>query len=66
MRSTNGEEFSAYLSEAVKLADSKKWYLESKDDHPVVDRTTAKSRPEIHRSVDLYLEAKSSKRTQAF
>jgi integrase len=48
-----------YLSEAVKLADSKKWYLESKDDHPVVDPTTAKSRPEIHRSVDLYLEAKS-------
>jgi integrase len=57
-RTRNSREL-PYLSDALALAASKKWYLDSREDHPVVDPTTAKARPEIHQSVDLYLEAKS-------
>ena len=48
-----------FLSDAVSLARSKAWYLNSRQTHPVQDPTTAKPRPEVYPSVDLYLDSKS-------
>jgi integrase len=48
-----------WLSDAVALAKSKAWYLDSRKTHPVSDPTTAPARPEIYGQIPLYLDAKS-------
>jgi len=47
------------LSDAVMLARSKQWYLESRKTHPVQDPTLANPGAEIYASTELYLAAKS-------
>lgn len=47
-----------YLSDAVRLANSKAWYLNNRQ-HNVVDPTTAPARKSINEQVPLYLDAKS-------
>ena len=53
-----------YLEAAVRLASSKKWYLDNRQAHPVSDPTMAAPRITISEQISLYLDAKSGcKRT---